>query len=130
MAAEIKQVIVIRRDLRMRQGKACSQTAHASSEFMKEALFAAINGEFNDKTISPVEFEWMCNGGAKITLRTDSEEQFNEIVEQAKSKGLKIAVITDAGHTEFKGVPTITAVAIGPDYAKRIDVVTGNLKPL
>jgi len=130
MAAQIKQVIVIRRDLRMRQGKACSQTAHASGEFMKEALFAAINGEFTEKTISPVEFEWMCNGGAKITLRTDSEEQFNEIVKQAKSEGLKIAVITDAGHTEFNGVPTITAVAIGPDYAERIDVVTGSLKPL
>lgn len=29
------------------------------------------------------------------------------------------------GKTEFKGVPTYTAVAIGPAYSKDIDLITG-----
>ena len=35
------------------------------------------------------------------------------------------ALVVDAGHTEFHGVPTKTTVAIGPARAEDIDVVTG-----
>jgi PTH2 family peptidyl-tRNA hydrolase len=37
-------------------------------------------------------------------------------------------LVQDAGLTEFGGVPTYTAVAIGPDYDDRIDPVTGDLE--
>jgi peptidyl-tRNA hydrolase, PTH2 family len=41
-----------------------------------------------------------------------------------------VYLITDAGHTEFKGVPTKTCLAIGPNDVDEIDVVTGHLKLL
>ena len=31
------------------------------------------------------------------------------------------------GLTEFGGVPTYTALAVGPDLAERVDAVTGTL---
>jgi peptidyl-tRNA hydrolase len=46
---------------------------------------------------------------------------------RAEAAGLINALIQDAGLTEFGGVPTYTAVAIGPDRADRVDAITGQL---
>lgn len=120
----LKQVIVVRRDLRMRQGKACSQSAHASGEFMREALLAVVKGKPHG--LSDKEMEWMWSGMAKITVRSDSLEDFESVRDQAIAAGLKVHVITDSGRTEFHNVPTITALAIGPDLAEKIDKITGD----
>lgn len=122
---DLKQVLVIRHDLKMRRGKSVSQGSHASGEFMREQLLAVIDG--GKHTLSENEIMWMRVGMAKITLRTDSEEQFNAIRDHALELGLKVRIITDSGRTEFKNVPTITALAIGPDCAATIDKVTGDL---
>lgn len=118
----VKQVIVVRRDLKMRQGKSCSQTGHASGEFMREQILGALDG--GSLTFSDEEIAWMRGGMAKITVRTDSIEQFEDVRDRAIAAGLKVRVITDAGHTEFHGVPTVTALAIGPDRADIIDTIT------
>ena len=36
-------------------------------------------------------------------------------------------LITDAGNTEFHGVPTVTCLVIGPYISEEIDKFTGNL---
>jgi PTH2 family peptidyl-tRNA hydrolase len=125
MSYDLKQVIVIRRDLKMRQGKACSQSGHASGEFMKEQLLAILDG--GRLTLTADEIAWMRGGMAKVTVRTDSEEQFNAIRDHALELGLKVRVITDSGRTEFHGVPTVTVLAIGPDRVETIDKVTSGL---
>lgn len=48
---------------------------------------------------------------------------------KALTLGLKSHLIRDSGRTEFGGVPTLTACAIGPDPAEQIDEVTGSLEP-
>jgi len=48
----------------------------------------------------------------------------------AEIAGLPCSLIQDAGFTEFNGVPTYTAVAIGPAQATEIDKITGLLKLL
>lgn len=122
---ELKQVIVVRRDLKMRQGKSCSQSSHASGEFMREQILAVLDG--GELTLSASEIAWMREGMAKITVRTDSPEQFYAVRDHAISVGLKVRVITDSGRTEFNGVPTVTAMAIGPARIGDIDPVTGDL---
>lgn len=72
----------------------------------------------------------MTAGRTKIYVRVDSEAELLEIAQKAQEAGLIVHVITDAGHTEFAGVPTKTCLAIGPDEADKIDAVTGNLKLL
>jgi PTH2 family peptidyl-tRNA hydrolase len=125
MSYDLKQVIVIRKDLKMRAGKMISQGAHASGEFMREQIVAMLDG--GEMAFTPDEIAWMRAGMAKITVRTDSPEQFDAIRDHALQLGLKVRIITDSGRTEFGGVPTITALAIGPDRVDVIDKVTGDL---
>ena len=51
-------------------------------------------------------------------------------LEALLSADIDAVVITDAGHTEFGGVPTVTCAGIGPASAAEIDRITGHLKPL
>jgi len=120
----LKQVLVVRRDLKMRQGKACSQASHASGEFMREQIVAAIH-RHDDLNFSDDEIEWMTLGMAKITVRADTVEQFEQVQADALARGLKVRTITDSGRTEFAGVPTITALAIGPTRSAYVDPITG-----
>ena len=125
MSDDLKQVIVIRKDLKMRYGKGVSQGSHASGEFMKEQLLAILDG--GELTLSADEVAWMRTGMAKITVRSDSEEQFYAVRDHALELGLKVRLITDSGRTEFDNVPTVTALAIGPDRVETIDKVTGGM---
>jgi len=73
-------------------------------------------------------YEWLNGGFAKITTYVDTEEELLALYDRAKAAGLRCALITDSGRTEFGGVPTNTCIAIGPDYAENIDPITKNLK--
>ena len=56
-----------------------------------------------------------------------TEEELVALHEQAESAGLRSHLIRDGGVTEFHGVPTLTALAIGPNVSADIDAVTGHL---
>lgn len=106
-----------------------AQGAHAACNFLVDRIDTATHlDEVPYLTIE--EKEWIKSGMAKIAVRVESLEQLNEIVEKANLAGLTISLITDAGHTEFNGVPTITAAAIGPNLSQDIDLITGELKLL
>lgn len=123
-----KQILVVRRDLKMRQGKAVSQGAHASGEFMRQKLLAHLAGDRIELTDD--EIAWLTTGTAKITVRVESEAELMEIVEKARAAGIATHLITDAGHTEFHGIPTVTSAALGPAPVDALDKITGDLKPL
>lgn len=135
-----KQVIVIRKDLKMRKGKMISQGAHASLGALlklakREIIFHDIVGCVGHKyTITarhntPLH-EWLEGIFTKIVVGCDSEEELLELYEKAKEENLTAALIQDAGKTEFHGEKTYTALAIGPDYSTNIDKITGHLKLL
>lgn len=135
----IKQVILIRKDLKMRRGKEIAQGSHASMQFLTEQINAHLNSDAlpleNHQTlqtkvdISVTEANWLSKGMAKVCLRVDSEEELLSYHEKAIAAGIKSHVIQDSGRTEFNGQPTITACAIGPDYVSIIDGITGDLTP-
>ncbi len=128
----IKQVLVMRADLKMRKGKCVAQGAHASISFLVKRLTTAWDslgtGQY-EGNFSKNEIEWMFGGAfTKICLQVSSEAELMEIYEQAETSGLEVHMITDAGKTEFNGVPTRTCLAIGPDTEEKINQVTGHLK--
>ena len=123
--SRFKQVLAVRNDLNMRKGKMIAQGAHASIMVLVHRLCDAEAGE-KDQAIQ----EWLKHGMTKICVRVDSEAELLEIAQKAQDAGLTVHVITDAGHTEFAGVPTKTCLAIGPDEEDKIDAVTGKLKLL
>lgn len=127
---DIKQVIVVRRDLNMRKGKMCAQVAHAAMKFIVD------NNESDrpDQLVvnfSKEEAMWLFDGTfTKIVLACDSEDELKNLILKAMMHDVTAYEIVDSGKTEFHGVPTLTCVAFGPDNAELIDKITGHLKPL
>lgn len=124
----IKQVIVMRHDLKMRRGKQIAQGAHAAMSFLCRRL--QHQGTLALHDFSEVEQTWLTGAFAKVCCRANSEEELLAIYDQAVAAGLTVHLITDSGRTEFHGQPTRTCLAIGPDLADRIDPITGHLELL
>ncbi len=126
----IKQVIVMRKDLNMRKGKMIAQGAHASMAFLTKQ--ATVEGHTLQTPLrNPEEVkEWMTLGFTKICLSVDTEEELVRVYEQAVEDGLNATLITDSGLTEFGGIPTKTCCAIGPNRNEDIDRITKDLKLL
>lgn len=141
--SDIKQVIVMRKDLNMRKGKMIAQGAHASMKVVLDLMqrvpgmkYLHSKGEVGELLLSlrltaktPLDI-WLNGTFTKICLSVDSEAELEEIYNKAKEAGLPCAMIVDSGLTEFGGVPTKTCIAIGPDVASRINEITGHLKLL
>lgn len=129
----IKQVILIRKDLTMRRGKEIAQGSHASMAFLVEQLDHAILDETKTQdftiALSDIEQTWLSKGMAKVCLRVNSEQELLEHHQKALDAGLNSHLIQDSGRTEFKGLATYTACAIGPDEVQKIDAITGDLVP-
>jgi PTH2 family peptidyl-tRNA hydrolase len=119
--SDVKQVIVMRKDLKMRRGKEIAQGAHASMAFL--AKKALRREDFTD-----VERVWLEGLFTKVCVRVSSEEELLAVAERAGGAGIRVEVITDSGRTEFGGLPTRTCLALGPDLAEKIDAVTGTLE--
>ena len=125
MTTTFKQVIVIRKDLNMRKGKMVAQGAHASMA----AILNLARREGNDLII-PLDARiepWLTGRFTKICVSVNSEAELLAIHEKASASGLVASLIRDAGLTEFGGIPTHTAVAVGPDAAAKVDLITAHL---
>ncbi|RLE90908.1 MAG: peptidyl-tRNA hydrolase [Thermoprotei archaeon] len=115
----MKQVIVVRRDLKIGKGKLAVQVAHASVSAALEAQ-KKFQSWFN---------EWLEQGQKKVVVKVENEEALLEIYSQAIRLGLPCSLVRDAGLTQLPpGTPT--AVGIGPAPAEIVDKVTGKLKLL
>ena len=116
--SELKQLIVMRKDLNMRKGKMVAQGAHASMKALLENME------------HPNIKQWLAGPFAKIVVSVDSEQELIDVYNRAVSAGLIAALITDAGRTEFNGVATNTCIAVGPATAEQLAPITGHLKLL
>jgi PTH2 family peptidyl-tRNA hydrolase len=128
--AEIKQVIVVRKDLNMRKGKISAQVAHAAMKFLIDANESQRGDELH-VALSPEEAEWLFSGAfTKVVVSCDSEDELNDLILKAQLADIEVQPIVDSGRTEFHGVPTLTCAAFGPCNAEELDKITGNLKLL
>lgn len=139
-----KQMIVVRRDLKMRKGKIAAQSGHACVEAVLMALaregrlkkvrvvndaegnpnWVALEHRANDRT--PLT-DWFDAGVAKVCVYVDGEEALLDIARQGREAGFAVALIQDAGITEFHGKSTYTCLAFEPLYPDQIDPITGSL---
>lgn len=140
-----KQLIVMRRDLKMRKGKIAAQSAHAAVEAVLMALakerkltqikldesehFVYLEEEdLSSADVTPTALDaWFSAGVAKICVYVDSEEELLELAHKGRERGLLVALIRDAGITEFHGTPTYTCLAFEPLYPEDIDPLTRDL---
>ena len=116
---EIKQVIIIRKDIKMETGKTVAQGAHAS-------LMSYLETEKKDKKIAQ---EWIDTGEKKIVLKVENEESLRKLAEAFKYKKIPCALVTDAGLTQLPP-GTVTALGVGPWSSKELNPLTSMLKLL
>ncbi len=112
----MKQVILVRTDIRMSTGKKIAQACHAS-------VGAVFNAD--DKIVD----YWNETGAKKIALKVVGENAIKDLHSAAKKMRLPCFLVADAGLTELEP-GTITALAIGPADDSKIDKITGNIKLL
>lgn len=113
-----KQILVVRKDLKMRTGKVAAQCAHASLACYLE------------NPDDPRMNEWLKGPFAKICVYVESEEELDLVEQKAKDAGVLSRMIIDQGRTEFHGIPTKTVLAIGPDTHDVLQLITGHLRLL
>ena len=145
----VKQVIVMRTQYPdgkggttgIRKGKLIAQGSHASMAFMSHYLRQILHDrempifkrlvkklfhrECPMPEISQAVKDWINGSFAKVVLQADDEQTLLDIQKACEEAGVMCHLITDSGFTEFHGVPTNTAIAIGPDYSDKIDALTG-----
>lgn len=138
---EVKQVIVVRKDLNMRKGKIAAQVAHAAMAFLTSPIrmvqdekyfqsaternFFGHDPKWNRKIVLDDEsVQWIDGAFTKVVVSVNSEAELLAVYQDAKMYGCKAQLITDAGRTEFHGVPTNTCVAVGPNFVSKVDAVT------
>lgn len=135
-----KQMIVMRRDLRMRKGKIAAQAGHACVEATLMAL--AREGRLDQVRVTPnqswvyLEDEgtpstplsrWFDAGVAKVCVYVDGEEALLDLAARGREAGFAVALVRDAGYTEFHGDATYTCLAFEPLAPEQIDPLTGDL---
>src|SRR5688572_11210064 len=129
---ETKQVIVVRKDLNMDAGKLAAQVAHASMGFLSRRMQLKCHNSIEyDYTMKlrPAEFNWLQHSYAKIILEVGSEAELEALAFEGMKAEIIVHRIIDEGRTVFKGKPTLTCVAFGPDLSDKINAVTGHLRP-
>lgn len=127
-----KMVIVMRRDLHMRKGKAIAQACHGAVNIAlktldrdglpwhieEDRIYVDGESELSD---------WFSNSYTKICLYVDSEEELLNLKKQADDAGILTSLVVDNGTTEFHGVKTCTCIVFEPLDSAVIDQITGNL---
>ena len=114
----MKQVIVIRGDLKLGKGKMAAHVAHASL-----AAYRKVKAKYPEAAE-----EWEAWGEKKVGVKVESEGALLELFEKVKRE-VPCELIKDAGLTQIEP-GTITALGIGPWEDAKIDKFTKGLKLL
>ncbi len=132
-AYKAKQMIVMRRDLKMRKGKIAAQAGHACVDAVLKALAArgTTLGEDGEPVFAAGDDSalaaWFSAGVAKVCVYVDGEKALLDVAEQGMDEGFVVSLVRDAGITEFHGEPTYTCLAFEPLFPEQVDPITGDL---
>lgn len=112
----MKQVMVVRNDLKMGKGKIAAQCCHGSLGAYK-------------KTNPEKILKWENEAYAKVVCKVNSLEELLELKKQAIINKVSYYIVVDAGRTQVP-TSTTTVLALGPDEDEILDKITGDLKLL
>ncbi len=116
---EVKQVIVVRKDLRMGIGKIASQVGHAAVLGVERCR------KYNKLWLR----NWFNEGQPKIVVKVNSFEELLKVQTDAEKLMMPLVIVQDRGLTQIP-TGTVTCIGIGPAPSDIIDKVTSKLKLL
>jgi len=122
-----KQVILIRRDLKLKRAAMVAMAAKISCEFLVDNNVSE-RGDTLKVNLTPQESDWMQGKSMRIILGVSSEEALKNILFKAEMAGLSSYSMTNSPKNKNDFDEEILCAAIGPDDPERIDEITGNLK--
>lgn len=133
-----KQVIVVRKDVKMPAGKILAQVSHASmATILHLVKTTTVDGiETRSFTLDPTNSvdravqEWLDGSFTKVVVGVETEAELLQLYADAEALGIPCSKIVDSGRTVFKGIPTLTCCAFGPAYSDVLHGLTGHLKLL
>lgn len=111
-----KQVLILRTDLDMSQGKMIAQACHASL------------GSY-EKCDKKVKEEWRKQGSKKVVVQSKSESRTLDLFEEMKAADIPCFLVKDRGLTEVER-GTVTGLGAGPVLEEKVDKITEQLKTL
>jgi PTH2 family peptidyl-tRNA hydrolase len=132
---KVKQVIVMRTKYpdgqggfrTVRKGKLIAQGAHAAMAWLTRRMYYDRKTKEHVAMLTEEEKTWTNEGFTKVVLYVQTEEELLALHKKCVENGLTAFLIKDKGDTEFGGVPTYTALGIGPHKESKINPITGDL---
>lgn len=127
---ETKQLILVRKDLKMQQGKLAAQVAHASLMSFLNACSKKQNKRVTSYEVFAFscEEEWLNNASTKVVLAVKNENQLLKYQKIAEENAIPNALITDLGRTCFNNQETVTCLGIGPFDNETLDTLFKRLQ--
>jgi PTH2 family peptidyl-tRNA hydrolase len=122
---EIKQVIVVRKDLNLRKSELAAQVATASMGFLLENNESKRADELSVK-LSNEEVRWINESFPRVVVGVDSEDALQDLIFRAELEGIGFYPVVNS---TTRG-ESMVCVAFGPDQSTLVDQVTGHLRTL
>ena len=137
--ANLRQAVVMRRDLGMTAGLAAAQASHLNDMWLREAVLKGnrLTHAGNQSTIKVgmpnAAYDWLSSPVLSV-LSVDTPEELDVLIKRAKDVGVSYRVWKDTIPSQVFSAPgkpyfidLIVGVAFGPDDDEKIKQVTGGL---
>lgn len=127
MKREPKQIILLRRDLKLRRAEAAALASKASMAFIIEYDVSDRSDSVQIK-LTGIEAEWILNSATRIILGVQTEDALKKILLKAELQGIPTYEINGPSSGKFDEGIQLIAASLGPDESEKLDIITGNLK--
>jgi peptidyl-tRNA hydrolase len=124
--SELKQAIIIRKDLNLNKRDLASTVAKASLKFIVENNEAERGNQLL-VSLSSEEQAWLTGSFSQDILGVTNRDQLDDIMFRAQIMGIEAYPVFVPGDSEN---PDMSCVALGPDEPDVINRLIHSLKPL
>jgi peptidyl-tRNA hydrolase len=124
--SELKQAIIIRKDLNLNKRDLASTVAKASLKFIVENNEAERGNQLL-VSLSSEEQAWLTGSFSQDILGVTNKDQLDDIMFRAQIMGIEAYPVFVPGDSEN---PDMSCVALGPDEPDVINRLIHSLKPL
>ena len=124
--SELKQAIIIRKDLNLNKRDLASTVARASLKFIIENNEAERGNQLL-VSLSSEEQAWLTGSFSQDILGVTNRDQLDDIMFRAQIMGIEAYPVFVPGNSEN---PDMSCVALGPDDHDVINRLIHSLKPL
>ncbi len=124
--SELKQAIIIRKDLNLNKRDLASTVARASLKFIVENNEAERGNQLL-VSLSSEEQAWLTGSFSQDILGVTNRDQLDEILFRAEIMGIEAYPVFVPNGSEN---PDVTCIALGPDESDVINRLIHSLKPL